>query len=101
MGMMFAFPVAKTSLHSAELLRWTEVITNNVSSGTVGKDVVELLQVALNKIGGLHIKCNALINDVGELLVPFEEEFNNENFYQATATLLAQAYESRGCEIGK
>ncbi|KDR71803.1 hypothetical protein GALMADRAFT_74709, partial [Galerina marginata CBS 339.88] len=82
MGMTFAFPVTKTSLRSAKLLRWTKEITDEHSSGgTVGKDVVELLQVALKKIEGLHIKCNALIND-------------------ATATLLAQAYESRGCEIG-
>lgn len=75
MGITFAFPVTKTSLHSAKLLRWTKEIKDSVSSGgTVGKDVVELLQVAFKKIDGLHIKCNALINDVGELQMRALEE---------------------------
>ncbi|KDR69170.1 hypothetical protein GALMADRAFT_215200 [Galerina marginata CBS 339.88] len=69
MGLTFAFPVTKKSLHSAKLLRWTKEITTSVSSasGTVGKDVVELLQVALKNIEGLHIECNALINDAGAI----------------------------------
>jgi len=68
MGITFAFPVTKKSLHSAKLQRWTKEIADNApSGGTVGKDVVELLRIALKNIEGLHIECNALINDVGGL----------------------------------
>lgn len=68
MGITFAFPVEKKSLRSATLSRWTKEITNNASfDGTLNKDVVELLQVALKNIDGLHIECNALINDVSQL----------------------------------
>jgi hexokinase len=66
--MTFAFPVDKTALDSGKLLKWTKEVTDKVSfGGTIGKDVVQLLQRALNNLEGLYITCNALINDVGEL----------------------------------
>ena len=67
MGMTIAFPVEKTKLDSGKVLRWTKEITDKVTSGgIVGLDIVKELQNALNKIDGLLIKCNALLNDVGE-----------------------------------
>jgi hexokinase len=66
--MTFSFPVDKTALDSGKLLKWTKEVTDKVSfGGTIGKDVVQLLQRALNNLEGLYIQCNALINDVGEL----------------------------------
>ena len=80
MGMTIAFPVERTTLDSGKVMRWTKEITNNVTSGgIVGLDIVEELQKALNKIDGLHIKCNALLNDVGGKLYnfPLDRKLNN------------------------
>ena len=80
MGMTIAFPVERTTLDSGKVMRWTTEITNNVTSGgIVGLDIVEELQKALGKIDGLHIKCNALLNDVGGKLYnfPLDRKLNN------------------------
>jgi len=60
MGMTFPFPVEKKSLNQGKLLRWGKGFS---ATGAVGKDVVKLLQDALNQ-EDVHIKCNAIINDV-------------------------------------
>jgi hexokinase len=80
MGMAIAFPVEKTTLDSGKLLRWTKEVTDNVTSGgTVGLDIVVELQKALDNIDNLHIKCNALLNDVGGELYnfPLDRKLNN------------------------
>ena len=80
MGMTIAFPVEKTKLDSGKVMRWTKEVTDNVTSGgIVGLDIVEELQKSLNKIDGLHIKCNALLNDVGGKLYNFllDRKLNN------------------------
>ena len=83
MGMTIAFPVEKTKLDSGKVLRWSKEVTDKATSGgavgIIGLDVVEELKKALNNIDGLHIKCSALINDVGAELYNFllDRKLNN------------------------
>ncbi|KAG7192776.1 glucokinase [Scheffersomyces spartinae] len=65
MGFTFSFPVEQTSLGSGLLIRWTKGFHLD---DVIGKDVVELLQAQLDKLGTpVHVV--ALANDtVGTLL---------------------------------
>ena len=56
-----SFPVEQTALDKGKLLTWTKGFS---ATGAIGHDVVELLQDALNR-KNLHVKCTALVNDVG------------------------------------
>ncbi|KAF7349844.1 putative glucokinase [Mycena venus] len=69
LGFIFAFGTEKASLAHGKLLSWSKGYS---ITGTVGQDVVELLQTALDK-AKVDVKCTALINDT-------------------VATLLAQSY---------
>jgi len=46
MGFTFSFPVQQTGVNSGFLIEWTKGFS---SSDVVGKDVVELLNIALSK----------------------------------------------------
>lgn len=66
LGFTFSFPMHQKSLHSALLTNWTKSFS---ATGVVGKDVVHLLQEALNKRGDVNIEVNAILNDTtGTLL---------------------------------
>jgi len=69
--MSFPFPVQKTSLGTGKLMRFTKEVSTG-DGGTVGKDIVKLLQDALEELG-LYVQCNAHINDVSELKIIGEE----------------------------
>lgn len=77
MGFTFSFPVNQTSIDRGTLIKWTKGFS---CPDAVGKDVVQLLQDALNR---KHIKVNvnALVNDT-------------------VGALLAHAYHSGGAFIG-
>ena len=60
LGLTFSFPVEQTALDQGTLLTWTKGFS---AAGALGKDVVRMLQDALNK-KNLHVKCVALVNDV-------------------------------------
>ena len=79
--MTFSFPVEQTALDSGHLLTWTKgrfntsvtsqpfvdnhvIIVGFAAKNAVGHDVVKLLQDAFNR-KHLHVKCVALVNDVG------------------------------------
>ncbi|KAK0537062.1 hypothetical protein OC842_001758 [Tilletia horrida] len=65
MGFTFSFPVQQTSLDSGTLLQWTKGFS---CPDAVGKDVVALLQDALDKLH-IRVRVRALVNDtVGALL---------------------------------
>jgi hexokinase len=61
LGFSFAFTTEKASLSHGKLLSWSKGFS---VQGAVGMDVVALLQAALDK-AHVNLKCNALINDVG------------------------------------
>lgn len=60
LGLNFGFPVLKTALDKGTILSWSKGF--NVKN-TVGKDVLRLLQDALDR-KGLSVKCMAIVNDV-------------------------------------
>jgi hexokinase len=77
LGLTFSFPVEQTALDSGRLLTWTKgmfilPLTHNflmtiigfAAKNAIGHDVVKLLQDAFNR-KHLHVKCVALVNDVG------------------------------------
>ena len=65
LGFTFSFPVEQTALDKGTLITWTKGFT---ASGAAGKDVVQLLQDALDR-KQVPVKCSALVNDtVGTLL---------------------------------
>lgn len=66
LGFTFSYPVNQTSLDSGTLIRWTKGFK---IADTVGKDVVQLFQEALNEQAIPFVKIVALTNDtVGTLL---------------------------------
>jgi len=66
LGFTFSFPCAQQSLNSATLVTWTKGFD---CSDVVGRDVVELLQEAINRRNDVSVKCLALVNDtVGTLM---------------------------------
>lgn len=50
LGFTFSFPVNQTSLTSGTLKRWTKDFT---ASGAVGRDVIEMLNEAFVRVGGV------------------------------------------------
>lgn len=81
LGLTFSFPVEQTALDSGHLLTWTKgalcahatsqsavincaTIPGFSAKNAVGHDIVKLLQDAFNR-KHLHVKCVALVNDVG------------------------------------
>ncbi|CAI2164954.1 17079_t:CDS:2 [Funneliformis geosporum] len=65
LGFTFSFPVEQTAIDKGNLISWTKGFT---CAGAVGKDVVFMLQEALNR-KGVPVKVSALVNDtVGTLL---------------------------------
>jgi hexokinase len=59
-GLTFGFPVKKIALNRGILLNWNKGFD---VANVVGKDVVKLLQDALNR-KHVAVRCDALINDV-------------------------------------
>ncbi|EYC14455.1 hypothetical protein Y032_0040g213 [Ancylostoma ceylanicum] len=77
-GFTFSYPCDQTSLKSATLLRWTKGVT---ATGVVGKDVVKLLEEAIERDGRIQVEVVALINDT-------------------VGTMVAAAYEAKACDLG-
>ncbi|NXB04184.1 HXK3 protein, partial [Cnemophilus loriae] len=66
LGFVFPFSCRQTQLDKAELLSWSKGFS---CSGVVGKDVVQLLQSAINKQELCHVDVVALMNDtVGTMM---------------------------------
>ncbi|NXW68635.1 HXK3 protein, partial [Hirundo rustica] len=66
LGFVFPFSCRQTQLDKAELLSWSKGFS---CSGVVGKDVVQLLQSAINKQEFCHVDVVALMNDtVGTMM---------------------------------
>ena len=65
LGFTFSFPTTQTALNRGTLLCWTKGFC---AADCVGRDVVALLQEALNALG-VHVEVKALANDtVGTLM---------------------------------
>ncbi|CAJ0567163.1 unnamed protein product, partial [Mesorhabditis spiculigera] len=78
-GFTFSYPCNQTSLRSATLLRWTKGVT---AKGCVGRDVVQMLEEAIQRDGRINVEIMALINDT-------------------VGTMVAAAYQNNGqCDIG-
>lgn len=78
MGFTFSFPVDQNGLASGKLLSWTKGFN---ARDVVGKDVVELLRLALKRKGVFNIEVVALINDT-------------------VGTLMAGSYSDPRCDMG-
>jgi hexokinase len=78
LGFTFSFPCTQNGLASASLVTWTKGFD---CAGVVGKDVVRLLQDAIDKRGDIQIKVLALVNDT-------------------VGTLMASAYNDQSTKIG-
>ncbi|GAA5965888.1 hypothetical protein JCM8115_000734 [Rhodotorula mucilaginosa] len=77
LGFTFSFPVLQTALAAGTLINWTKGFE---CKNAVGKDVVQLLQDALDR-KHIHVRCSALVNDT-------------------CGTLMAAAYERGDCLCG-
>ena len=62
LGLTFSFPVEQTALNEGKILTWTKGFS---AKNAVGHDVVRLLQDAFDR-KHLHVRCVALVNDVGD-----------------------------------
>jgi hexokinase len=78
LGFTFSFPCTQNGLASATLVQWTKGFS---CSGVVGKDVVKLLQEAIDRRGDINVKVLALVNDT-------------------VGTLMASAYHDQSTRIG-
>ncbi|NWW30178.1 HXK3 protein, partial [Panurus biarmicus] len=78
LGFVFPFSCRQTQLDKAELLSWSKGFS---CSGVVGKDVVQLLQSAINKQELCHVEVVALMNDT-------------------VGTMMTCSMEGRPCEVG-
>ena len=78
LGFTFSFPVKQTGVASGDLVCWTKGFK---ATGVVGRDIVKLLEEALDKKSIHGIRVAALINDT-------------------VGTLAAKSYEDRHCDIG-
>lgn len=78
LGFTFSFPCTQKGIASATLAKWTKGFD---CDGVVGKDVVELLQTAINKRGDIKVNILALVNDT-------------------VGTLMAAAYKDQNTRIG-
>ncbi|KAK4704421.1 hexokinase, partial [Phenoliferia sp. Uapishka_3] len=77
LGFTFSFPVLQTALDAGTLINWTKGFE---CKNAVGKDIVQLLQDALDR-KHIHVRCSALVNDT-------------------CGTLMARAYEGGDCLCG-
>jgi len=77
LGFTFSFPVEQTALDKGTLINWTKGFT---AHGAAGKDVVQLLQDALDR-KKVPVRCSALVNDT-------------------VGTLLSRAYQSGAALVG-
>ncbi|BGP16477.1 hypothetical protein JCM10213_007917 [Rhodosporidiobolus nylandii] len=77
LGFTFSFPVLQTALAAGTLINWTKGFE---CKNAVGKDVVQLLQDALDR-KHIHVRTSALVNDT-------------------CGTLMAAAYERGDCLCG-
>jgi len=78
LGFTFSFPIKQTGIASGILIHWTKEFS---AKGAAGKDVVKLLNDALERKGLGGIKVSALANDT-------------------VGTLVARSYQDRYCDIG-
>ncbi|KAI8906034.1 hypothetical protein EDD86DRAFT_277427 [Gorgonomyces haynaldii] len=65
LGFTFSFPVAQTDINRGKLMHWNKGFENE---GVIGKDVVALLEQAIQK-KNLNIQVTALVNDTVGTLV--------------------------------
>ncbi|KAL8281177.1 hypothetical protein RQP46_006535 [Phenoliferia psychrophenolica] len=77
LGFTFSFPVLQTALDAGTLITWTKGFE---CKNAVGKDIVQLLQDALDR-KHIHVRCSALVNDT-------------------CGALMARAYEGGDCLCG-
>ena len=74
LGFTFSFPCTQKGLASATLVTWTKGFD---CDGVVGKDVVLMLQEAINRRGDIKVNVLALVNDtVGTLMA---SAYNDQN----------------------
>ncbi|XP_056358121.1 hexokinase-3 [Oenanthe melanoleuca] len=78
LGFVFPFSCQQTRLDKAELLSWSKGFS---CSGVVGKDVVQLLQSAINKQELRQVEVVAVMNDT-------------------VGTMMTCSMEGRPCEVG-
>ena len=78
LGFTFSFPVKQTGIASGSLVCWTKGFK---TKGVVGRDVVRLLNEALERKGITNIDVAALANDT-------------------VGTLIAKSYEDQDCDVG-
>lgn len=78
LGFTFSFPVQQLALDKGILVTWTKGFK---CDGVVGKNVVELLQDAINRRGDVKVNIVAVLNDT-------------------TGTLMSCAYDYPTCRIG-
>ena len=55
-----SFPVEQTAIDAGKLLTWTKGFS---AKNAIGQDIVRLLQDAFDQ-KHIHVRCNALVNDV-------------------------------------
>ncbi|XP_071521980.1 hexokinase type 2 isoform X2 [Panulirus ornatus] len=78
LGFTFSFPCKQEGLTKARLARWTKGFK---CEGVEGRDVVELLKLAIARRGDVRIKICAVLNDT-------------------TGTLMSCAWKNYNCRIG-
>uniref|UniRef100_A0A1A9WH74 Phosphotransferase n=1 Tax=Glossina brevipalpis TaxID=37001 RepID=A0A1A9WH74_9MUSC len=66
LGFNFRFPLKQTSINKAKLITWTKDIT---CAGVVGRNVVALLQAAIDRRGGIRISNIVIANDTTSTLI--------------------------------
>jgi len=67
LGFTFSFPMHQKSLRSGILVTWTKSFN---SPGVTGKDVVVLLEEAIQRKGDLRVHVATVLNDTTGTLVP-------------------------------
>jgi len=78
LGFTFSFPLQQVGINKGILVTWTKGFK---CDGVIGKNVVELLQDAINRRGDLKVRVVAILNDT-------------------TGTLMSCAFVNRNCRIG-
>ncbi|XP_077941194.1 hexokinase HKDC1 isoform X2 [Gasterosteus aculeatus] len=74
----FSFPCEQSTLNQGLLLNWTK---NFRAGGLQGKDVVQALRGALDRIGGVDVEVLAMVNDT-------------------VATMMTCGFDDQQCEVG-
>ncbi|KAH8311126.1 hypothetical protein KR044_004502 [Drosophila immigrans] len=78
LGFTFSFPLQQVGINKGIMITWTKGFK---CDGVIGKNVVELLQEAINRRGDLKVRIVAILNDT-------------------TGTLMSCAFGHRNCRIG-